>query len=188
MDTTSVSLIERLRNPDDSAAWTRFSEICTPLLFRWAKRMGLQDNDAADLVQEVYALLIVKLPEFRYDPTKSFRSWLRTVALNKWRETHRRRTEATLDETDGKFDEIESPPGSVAFWEVEYRDHLAGLALAAMQEHFEPNSWKACVETVVHGRSTADVAAELGMSEGAVYVAKFRVIRKLRQELAGMVD
>ncbi len=60
--------------------------------------------------------------------------------------------------------------------------------MAAMPEHFEPNTWRACLETVVHERSAADVAAERGMSEGAVYVAKSRVIRKLRQELAGMME
>ncbi|MGH7139238.1 MAG: hypothetical protein ACREHD_26125, partial [Pirellulales bacterium] len=109
------------------------------------------------------------------------------VATNKWREMHRRRCEITLDQTDGKFDAIESPQSS-AFWEAEYREHIASLALSAMQEHFEPKSWRACWETVVNGRSAADVGLELGMSEGAIYVAKCRVLRRLRQELAGMLE
>jgi RNA polymerase sigma-70 factor (ECF subfamily) len=187
MDTTPVSLFDRLRQPGDASAWLRFSQICTPLLHRWARRMGLQDPDASDLVQEVFVLLLAKMPEFQYDPSKSFRNWLCTVATNKWREMHRRRSEVTLDQTDGKFDEVESPESS-AFWEQEYRQHLVGLALEAMQENFEPNTWRACWETVVNSRPAAEVGQELGMSEGAVYVAKCRVIRRLRQELAGMLE
>ena len=189
MDTTPVSLFDRLRQPGDASAWLRFAQICTPLLHRWARHMGLQDPDASDLVQEVFVLLMAKMPDFRYDPSipKGFRNWLCTVATNKWREMHRRRAEVVLDQTDGKFEAIESPQSS-AFWEREYRQHLVGLALAVMQEHFEPTSWRSCWEMVVNSRSAAEVGAELGLSEGAVYVAKCRVLRRLRQELKGMLE
>ena len=79
MNTTSFSLLERLRQPSDSAAWDRFVELYTPLLFYWGRRAGLQSADAADLVQDVFEVLLHKLPEFQYDRQKSFRSWLRTV-------------------------------------------------------------------------------------------------------------
>ena len=79
MNTTSFSLLERLRQPSDSAAWDRFVELYTPLLFYWGRRAGLQSADAADLVQDVFEVLLRKLPEFQYDRQKSFRSWLRTV-------------------------------------------------------------------------------------------------------------
>ncbi len=185
MDTTPISLFDRLRQPGDAAAWLRFAEICTPLLHRWARHIGVPEPDAYDLVQEVFLVLMAKMPTFQYNASGSFRSWLCTVATNKWREMNRRRAEVTLDETDGKFDRIESTESS-AFWEKEYRQHLVSLALKAMQEWFEPNTWKACWETVVHGRPAAEVGQELDMTEGAVYVAKCRVIRRLRQELAGL--
>src|SRR5262245_60040259 len=88
---TPASLLERLRRPDDREAWARFVELYTPLLYFWARRTGLQQADAADLVQEVLAVLFRKLLEFTYDKQRSFRNWLRTVTLNKWRETVRRR-------------------------------------------------------------------------------------------------
>src|SRR5687768_5078078 len=79
MNETSASLLERLRRPADAEAWSRFVELYTPVLFAWARGVGLQDADAADLVQDVLAGLLRSLPTFQYDPGKSFRAWLRTV-------------------------------------------------------------------------------------------------------------
>src|SRR5262249_54081307 len=117
---TSLSLLQRLRTPGDQPAWDRFVELYTPLLFCWARRLGLQDPDTADLVQEVFALLVRKLPEFEYDPGKGFRNWLRTVTLNKGRDLLRKQAavrahtnEATLDAVAAVEDE--------PFWEAEYR-------------------------------------------------------------------
>jgi RNA polymerase sigma-70 factor (ECF subfamily) len=100
MVTTSPSLLERLRRPDEQSAWARFVELYTPLLYSWARRAGLQAADAADLVQDVFAVLVRQMPAFVYAPGKSFRGWLRTVTLNKWREKRRRRSEATLKTGD----------------------------------------------------------------------------------------
>ena len=85
MNTTSFSLLERLRTPAEQEAWARFVKLYTPLLFRWARGVGLSSEEASDLVQDVLTLLVQKLPEFSYDRQKSFRGWLRTVMLNKWR-------------------------------------------------------------------------------------------------------
>ena len=90
MDSTPVSLLERLRRPAEQAAWERFVRLYTPLLCQWARRLGLRGADAADLVQDVFVVLVQKLPEFRYDPRRRFRGWLWTVTLNKWRERRRR--------------------------------------------------------------------------------------------------
>src|ERR1700722_9457419 len=91
MEITPASLLHRLRQPCDRRGWDQFVELYSPLLFSWARRVGLQDADAADLVQDVFAILVRKLPEFKYDPTRGFRNWLRTLTLNKWREFLRRR-------------------------------------------------------------------------------------------------
>lgn len=184
---TSASLLKRLQRPADSEAWARFVHLYTPLLYSWAYRAGLQEPDAADLIQDVFTLLVQKLPEFTYEPRKSFRSWLRTVTLNKWRERCR---QATLprEGDNGALAEVSAPDPAEAFWEAEYRKHLVGEALRLMQTHFEPTSWKACWEHVVAGKSAAEVAAELGLTPGAVRAAKFRVLSRLRQELAGLLD
>lgn len=188
MNTTPISLLERLRQPKQEEAWARFVELYTPLIYHWARLIGLQPQDAADLVQEVFVVLIEKLPQFHYDPTKSFRGWLRKVTLNKWREMQRGRSGPLAGADSARLAELASPDPAEQFWETDYRRHLAARAMELMQSDFQPTTWKACWEVVVSGRSATDVAAELGISRGAVYAAKFRVLTRLRQELDGMLD
>src|SRR5436305_1269651 len=101
MDRTPFTLLERLRQPNDPEAWPRFVSLAAPFLFDAARRWGLQDADAADVVQDVFVILAQKLPTFRCDPAHSFRSWLRTVLLNKCRD-HRRRVAAAVVQPPGR--------------------------------------------------------------------------------------
>jgi len=188
MEPTPASLLERLRQTDVSAAWDRFVDLYTPFLYHCTRRLGLRSEDAADLVQDVFTLLVRKLPEFNYDRDRSFRGWLRTVVLNKWRETQRHRASLPAGDAAPLPDDLASPDGNDAFAEAEYRQHLTARALQIMQAEFQPTTWKACWEHTVAGRPAAAVAAELGISEGAVYVAKHRVLRRLRRELDGLLD
>lgn len=184
---TPATLLERLRSevPDEHAvAWTRFVELYTPMLFGWARRMGCGETDSADLVQEVLVHLVRQLAEFRYDPRKSFRAWLRTVAHNCWRNLKRRQS-LPIDQT-ADWREIAQSDPETPFWEVDYRRQLAGRALELMRVDFEEVTWKACWECVVEGRPAADVARELGIRVGTVYAAKSRVLSRLRQELEGL--
>src|SRR5206468_557044 len=119
MNTTSVSLLERLRTPGDTEAWNRFVTLYSPLLFECARRWGLQEQDAADLAQEVMMLLLRKLPDFSYDKGKSFRAWLRTVTLNKWRECQRGAKRA--QNRDVVLEEVPDPADGHEFEEAEYR-------------------------------------------------------------------
>jgi RNA polymerase sigma-70 factor (ECF subfamily) len=187
MHATPVSLLERLRRPSEPGAWDRFVELYTPLLYYWARRMGLQEPDAADLVQEVFTILLQKLPEFTYDADKSFRAWLRTITLNKWR-AKQRRAGTRREEGDEALAGLSGPDAAEALWEAEYRQQLVRRALEIMQGEFQPATWKACWAVVVEGRPAAEVAAELGLSPGAVRSAKFRVLSRLREELEGMLD
>jgi RNA polymerase sigma-70 factor (ECF subfamily) len=180
MLTTSASLLERLRQPAGDA-WARFVELYTPLLHRWACRLGLQEADAADLVQDVFGTLVQKLPAFEYDPGRSFRGWLRTVLVHHWYNWPRRGAVPLNVDLPGSdpADEVQ---------EEEYRCYLVGRALKVMQTDFEPPTWKACWECVVNGRSAAEVADELGVSTAAVYIARSRVLRRLREEFRGMIE
>ena len=188
MNTTSASLLQRLRQPAAQKDWSHFVNLYTPLLYYWACRLGLQSQDAADLVQDVLTTLVHKLPQFAYDRNRSFRSWLRTVMLNKWRETRRR---ARLPQENAELVDVEdiaSPDTSAAFGEAEYQQHLVRRALQLMQAEFEYATWKACWECVVAERKPARVAEELGITTNAVYLAKSRVLRRLHQELDGLLD
>jgi RNA polymerase sigma-70 factor (ECF subfamily) len=185
MHTTPLTLLERLRRAPDEAAWRRLVQLYTPLLFSWARRAGESEHDAADLVQDVFTILVKSLPQFQVQPGGGFRAWLRTIMLNKLRE--RKRREALVRQAPLTA-EPELPDGVEAYWEDEYRRDLTRRALQLMQTDFEPATWKACWEHVAKGRSADDVGRELGISENAVYIARCRVIRRLRQELAGLLD
>src|SRR5262245_55049057 len=188
MDRTPHSLLDRLRTADSAEAWGRFVDLYTPLIYFWACRMELQADDAADLVQEVFTILLQKLPEFHLDPSRSFRAWLRTVTTNKWRDMLRRKAAALRQGTDARLDEVAVPDGAAAVWEGEYRAWLVKLALEIMKAEFEPATWQACWAVVVEGRPAAQVAAEQGRSLVAIYAARSRVLRRLREELAGLLD
>ena len=169
---TPVSLLERLRRPDEAEAWSRFVELYTPLLYLWTRRVGLQEQDAADLVQDVMLSLVKILPTFEYDPRKSFRRWLRTMVLNKWRNQRKRRTVESRTDGAAELADVPDAENPDAFWEIEYRRRLVDRALEVMQTDFRPATWKACWEHVVEGRPAAEVARELGITAGAVYAAR----------------
>jgi RNA polymerase sigma-70 factor (ECF subfamily) len=188
MLTTPPSLLMRLREAPERDAWERFVEMYTPLFFAWTKRLRLDDHEAADLVQDLFIVLVEHLPKFVYDRDKSFRGWLKTILLNRWRNRVRRTTtENTIQHVE--MNELAAPAEDVPeLAEEEYRQYLVGRALALMKAEFQPATWKACWEFVVAGRRADAVARELGISVNAVYLAKSRVLRRLREELAGLLD
>ena len=192
MHTTPGSLLQRLQRPDDQEdrgrAWERFVQLYTPFIYSWARRMRVPRQEAIDLVQDVLTLLVEKLPDFSYDRQKSFRGWLRTVTHNKYRESLRRRSPQTVSADAKLLENLPDSGDADVFEEREYRGYVVARALKLMQSDFEHSTWKACWEYVVSGRSAAEVGRELGMSEGAVYVAKHRVLSRLRQELEGFLD
>ena len=187
MQQTPASLLERLRQPGDREAWERFVRLYTPLLCMWARRLGLRGQDVDDLVQEIFAILVPKLPEFRFDAGKRFRGWLWTVTANKVREQSRRRAFPAQADQE-VLDKLPSPDGVEIVDESEYRDYLVKRAVKLMRSEFQPTTWQAFWECFSSDRSAAEVADELGMTVDAVYAAKSRVLRRLRQELAGLLD
>lgn len=185
MYTTPPSLLERIRNPGEDQAWERFVALYTPFIFSLARKAGADREAASDLVQDVFLLLSQKMADFQYDAQRSFRAWLRTVVLNRLREIARRRTLPIVLVAD-HFD-LEDAANFESMEEAEYRRHLISRALEIMQREFAPTTWKACWEHLVSGRTAFDVGVELGISEGAVYVAKCRVLQRLREELKGLL-
>jgi RNA polymerase sigma-70 factor (ECF subfamily) len=188
MNTTPVSLLERLRLPEASAAWPRFVDLYTPLLYHWSRRLGLQQSDAEDLVQEVMMTLLKEMPCFTYQEGKRFRGWLWTVLINKWRQKQRRRAGGPHEVGDRGLAAVSADDDVEEMADAEYQTYLVQRALELIQAEFRPQTWKACWEYVVAGRPAAEVAAELGLTVNAVHLAKSRVLRRLRQELAGLLD
>lgn len=188
MNSTSASLLDRLKKPGQEAGWRRFVELYSPLLYHWVRGSGLKGADAADVVQDVFVTLVEKLPQFEYNADGSFRGWLRTITQNKCRDRLRRKIAAP--ETQNTLDRAAPVARADAelFLEAEYRRILARRGLQLMQTEFEETTWKACWESVVSGRGAAEIGRELQISTNAVYLAKSRVLRRLREELDGILE
>jgi len=188
MAKTSSTLLERVKSPSDQAAWERFVGLYAPLVYQWARRVGLDEVPARDLVQDVFLILVQKLPQFSYDHDKSFRSWLKTVTLNKWREGLRRHRHEPASLACADIPDRETPDAAALFEEAEYRRELVFRAMKLIEPDFPPTTWKACWEYAVLGRAPAEVAAELGIKIHSVYLAKSRVVHRLREILDGLLD
>ena len=189
MHSTSDSLLGRLKTTEREReiAWKRFVELYAPLIYHWVLRAGIPQDEAADCVQDVLALLVDKMPQFTYDPRKSFRAWLRTVTVNKCRDALRRRAGVTHSAIPLESGDALALDGVELFTDQEYEQFLVRRALEVMQTEFQSNTWQACWDQVVLGDSASVVAQRLNMSENAVYLAKSRVLRKLREELTGLL-
>jgi RNA polymerase sigma-70 factor (ECF subfamily) len=158
------------------------------LIYHWTLRAGLSGSDAADCVQDVLTLLVEKLPSFTYNPAQSFRAWLRTVTVNKCRDILRRNAGVAYRAASLNPEDALAPDGTELFTDKEYQQSLVHRALEVMQSDFELSTWKACWELVTSGDSVSEVAQRLGMTENAVYLAKSRVLRRLREELEDLLD
>jgi len=177
-----------VRQPGDAVAWKQFVHLYTPLLYYWARhRLGLQSADAADLVQEVFLGLCHALPNFKYDRQRSFRAFLFTLMRNKWQDWRRRRVPVPVGSIDPALAE-RAEDGPAALEEAEYRSHICARALRLIQSEFSPVTWRTFWATVVEGRSAVDAAREFGVTANAVYLARGRVLRRLREELDGLME
>lgn len=186
-DSTSESLLLRLRSVDDHSAWARFVELYTPLMFFWARKMGLAQQDASDLVQEILTLLVRKLPEFELDSNKSFRAWLRTVTHNKFKEMLRRKSLTVVDASYSLLLNISDDADS-EFWEREYQERLVHRAIELARPDFEPGTWNALKEFITSERPAADIANDWGVSIWTLYSAKSRLLSRLKREIRDLIE
>jgi RNA polymerase sigma-70 factor (ECF subfamily) len=186
---TRASLLVRLRDPEDRAAWQQFIELYGGLVYAFLRRRGLQDADAADLTQDVLLAVARSAGRWRYDPSKgTFRGWLYGVTRNKLAKFFQRRQArpAGSGDSDARRRLEEQPDPSAdpeAAWEQEFQQQLFRLASARVQPHVAPSTWAAFWRTAVDGEAAAAVAADLGLSVGAVYVARSRVLARLAEQV-----
>jgi RNA polymerase sigma-70 factor (ECF subfamily) len=191
---TRASLLVRIRDPHDQDAWRQFVDIYASVVYGFARKRGLQDADAADLMQEVLRAVALAANRLDYDPARgSFRGWLYTVTRNKiynflnGRKNHERGSGDTgaqerLEEQAAHHDD------AVTLWDQEYERRLFDWAAGQVRGEFQDGTWQAFWQTAVEGRSSKDVGDRLGMSLGAVYVAKSRVLARLKEMIRRVED
>src|SRR5262245_54543778 len=190
---TSRSLLERVRD-DATAAWDRLVGLYAPLVFHWCRRWDLQEQDAADVFQEVFQSVAAHITGFRKSRAgDTFRGWLRTITRNKIHDHFRKlgREPGGVGGTEAQLRLAElpapaQPEEEPAVEAAERALFFRGLDL--IRAEFEPRTWQAFWRTAVDGQAPKDVGDELGMSPGAVRVAKSRVLHRLREELGDLMD
>lgn len=181
---TPATLLYRLCDQPVAGDWERFVRLFTPLLRRWAVRFGVGDSSVEDLLQELFVVLIRKLPEFRYDPSRSFRAWLWTVfrhTVLAWQK-RQPQTGPALEQ----LDELASPDSVAEATEAEYRRYLLSRIMQIVRTDFPETTWQIFQQVVIAGRPGVEVAREFGVTVNAVYLARSRVLARLREELSGL--
>lgn len=190
---TSPSLLVRVVGRDPEA-WTRLSRLYGPLVYQWARRCGLAEADAADVVQDVFAVLARRIGDFRRrGPADTFRGWLWTIARNKVRDLVRRSHDrAAADGGTAAYRRLQDLPDDAAEpWSNDdersvTEQGVAVRALELIRTEFEPKTWQAFWMATVENQTAAEIAARLGLTKHAVHQAKYRVLRRLREELDGL--
>ncbi len=144
-------------------------------------------NDAADLVQEVLTLAFQKLPAFEYDKTKSFRSWLRTVTINRYREQLRKNSIGAKPTSASVLARHMDPAAAESTWDLNYQQGLIRQAMELLGDEFEPTTWKALRSYVLDAVSAKAAAEENGLSVWTVYAAKARLMKRLRETVEDLL-
>jgi RNA polymerase sigma-70 factor (ECF subfamily) len=182
---TRPSLLVRIRDAADREAWRQFVDLYAPVIYAQARRRGLQDADAADLTQDVFRAVANR--PLDYDAHRgTFRGWLYTVTRNKLRDlADRRRHQVRAAGDTATSDALDEQPApdDAAEWDRDYERRLFQWAAEQIRGEFEEKTWRAFWRVAVDGAGATETAAELGLSVGAVYVAKSRVVARLRKQI-----
>ncbi|MHC4177446.1 MAG: RNA polymerase sigma factor [Planctomycetota bacterium] len=189
---TRPSLLLRIHDPQDERAWREFLDIYEPLVYRLARRKGFQDADARELTQEVFLAVASAIDRWDPDPSRgSFRAWLFKIARNLMINllARQRRHPQGTGSTDVKhlLEEQAAPAGEdSALFDRQFKREAFRWAAEQIRGQFRETTWKAFWLTSVENREIREVAEELGITAGAVYIARSRVMARLRQTVEGL--
>lgn len=183
---TRPSLLLRLRDWQDQQAWAQFVDVYAPLIYGYLRKRGLQDADAADLTQTCLRKVADHVDSLVYDPGRdSFRGWLFTIVRNQLRDFHDRPHRLYQGSGDSQVQHLlentTAPPADeIDQWECEYQAGLLAWAAEQVRPQVQETTWQAFWQTAVEGQSAKETAQRLGMTPAAVYLARSRVMARLR--------
>lgn len=175
-----------------SPAWGQFVSLYGPLLRRWLQPHLLQPADVDDIIQDVLVVVVRKLPEFK--PTGhpgGFRCWLRNILTHRLQTHWRKKLQSPVAGVgvDEYLAKLTDPTSELARrWDEEHDRHLIAVLLESVRREFQPTTWEAFWQTAILGQPPAAVAAALNLTPNAVFIARSRVLARLREEGDGMLD
>jgi RNA polymerase sigma-70 factor (ECF subfamily) len=181
----------RLRDLHDASAWELFVSTYAPLIYRYCRRQGLQEADTGDVTQEVLSQVTRSIATFDYQPERGrFRDWLGAVMRSKlarhYQKRARRQGENGSADTSA-LDETRAPESDPE-WVDDFNARLLEVALERIKSDFEPNNWRAFEMVWMQNKPVSDVAQAVGLTASSIYVAKFRVLKRLREEILLLAD
>jgi RNA polymerase sigma-70 factor, ECF subfamily len=192
MGSTRKSLLIRARNGDEEA-WEDLCVVYRPLIVGWLGRQGVPSSDIDDLVQEILLKVVHNLPSFTHSGRRgAFRSWLRTIAHNNccdyWK-SRARRAATPGGEGAAALEQLEDPQSALnRAWDEEHDRYVLRCLLELMKLEFEPATVRAFLRVTLEGTTTAQAAAESGVSVDAIYAGRSRILRRLRELAGGLLD
>ena len=193
MNETRQSLLLRAQT-GETDAWKDLTDLYRPLILSWLNRQGVPARDLEDLSQEVLLSVVKHLPGFQHSGHRgAFRAWLRTIVCSRtadyWRALDTGAQASGGSGATAALQEIADPDSALnRQWDEEHDRYVLQCLLDLMEEEFEPLTVQAFRRLALDGVSGAEAAQELGLSVAAVYVAKSRVLARLRQEAEGLID
>jgi len=185
---TSPTLLGRLRHsPTDQAAWEAFVARYAPKIFGWCRKWGLQEADAEEVTQGVLVKLAEKMRGFAYDPTRRFRSWLKTVTHNAWCNFLAGRRGAAIGSGDSRVQEwlqtVEARDDLAAQLEAEFDRELLDEAMARVRLRVPPPKWEVFRLTALEGLAGAEVGQRLTMKVVTVFAVRSKVQKMIQEEI-----
>lgn len=185
---TRDSLLVRLQDPADHAAWAEFIELYRPAVYRLARRRGLQAADAEDLTQQVFLSISQAIERWDRDPSRGrFRGWLMRIAKNATLNALTRTVPKAAPGETGAVERLQEQPENdfrlAADLEIEYRRQVFRSAMRQVRGEVEEASWDVFWTTTVLGESVEQAACRLGKTAGAIYAVRCRIMRKLRKKV-----
>lgn len=194
MGETSLSLLQRLQGRTDNESWARLVDLYSPLIRGWLRRNSMSGQDADDVVQEILSVVFRRMPDFeRNERTGSFRAWLRTITVNClrdfWKSQRRRQTSTGGNSTQDMLSQLEDEQSELShLWNREHDRHVTNYLLELIRSEFSEQTWQAFQKVAVDGEAAKPVAEALGMTVNAVYIARSRVLTRLRLEGQGLLE
>ena len=183
MNTTRASLLVRIKDPNAAEAWSEFHDLYAPLIYRYARRRGLNRDDADDVRSECYKAIVQQIKTFNYDNAKGgFKAWLRTMVDRRVIDLFRKRREQQAN--TGALRQLEAVhPSPEEAWEIEWKNQHLRHCVEQLRSEVSRTTFEAFSIVVIQGRPVAEACDVLGMNANQVYKARARMLRRVRQRM-----